>query len=464
MSTPRQPAPARAASARALAGDILRQSRLGKGFASELLDQALRRHRLTEPDRRLLTELVYGVLRRRSALAALVAPFLRRAPEAIDPRVWDALHLGAYQLAFLGHVPAHAAVSESVELVKTFNPRAAGFVNSVLRRVSELLTRDETAAPAANALPLEQGRYRRLAKDVFPRPDEDPAGYLASAFTLPDWLARRWLVRFGFEECVRLGFWFAAHPPLWLRCNKLRTTREELRDRLAAGGVRSEPGDHPQSLRLLDRRPVTALPGYAEGLFTVQDQSAMAVADVLAPRPGWTVLDLCAAPGGKTTHLAEHMDNRGKVIACDIDADRLRTVASLCERLGVTIVEPWFVRPDAESDLPAGPFDAILVDAPCSNTGVLGRRPEVRHRLREEELAELAALQARLLRRAADRLKPGGVIVYSTCSIEPEENQEVVRAVLEERPELEMEGEHESRPGLPADGGYWARLRKVNRT
>jgi 16S rRNA (cytosine967-C5)-methyltransferase len=170
------------------------------------------------------------------------------------------------------------------------------------------------------------------------------------------------------------------------------------------------------------------------------------------------VLDLCAAPGGKTTHLAELMDNRGKVTACDIDQKRLDTVTSLCQRLGIKGVETVLLKENGEP--PAGPFDAALVDVPCSNTGVLGRRPEVRWRIKPTEFEHLIRLQTRLLLQAVERVRPGGAVVYSTCSIEPDENVGVVKAVRRAIKGLTMEAEHTSVPGRPSDGGYWARLRK----
>jgi 16S rRNA (cytosine967-C5)-methyltransferase len=170
------------------------------------------------------------------------------------------------------------------------------------------------------------------------------------------------------------------------------------------------------------------------------------------------VLDLCAAPGTKTTHLAELMRNHGKIIACDIDDARLQTLRDLAGRLGVTIIETHLLNPRSNEEPPPGPFDAILVDAPCSNTGVLGRRPEARWRLRESDLAELVRLQTKLLLQAAERLKPGGKLVYSTCSIEPEENQQVVANFMQAMPILKKAAEKEQVPGAPADGGYWCQL------
>jgi 16S rRNA (cytosine967-C5)-methyltransferase len=302
-------------------------------------------------------------------------------------------------------------------------------------------------------------RYRKHARDLLPDPAAAPPGYLAAAFSWPRWLADRWLARYGRDECVRLGFWFNAPPPLWLRVNTLKLDRESYRLVLAAKGIDAEPGEHPQSLHLLEGASVRELPGYAEGEFTVQDLSSMAVASAVNPQPGWRVLDLCAAPGGKTTHLAELMQDRGKIVACDIDPKRLDTVTALCQRLGVTIIEPHLLDKE-DTNPPAGPFHAALVDVPCSNTGVLGRRPEVRWRLRPNEFEDLIRLQTRLLFTALDRVLPGGVVMYSTCSIEPDENEGVVKAVRRAIKGLIVEAEGHAIPGAPADGGYWARLRK----
>ena len=185
----------------------------------------------------------------------------------------------------------------------------------------------------------------------------------------------------------------------------------------------------------------------------------MRVGSAVAPPPGGAVLDLCAAPGGKTTHLAELMGNTGRVVACDIDEGRLRTVSELAQRLGVTTIETVRWSGERPEEVPEGPFDAVLVDVPCSNTGVLGKRPEARWRLRPIDVHQLTKVQARLLRLAISRARPGGAVVYSTCSIEPEENAALVRRVVESGPGIKVEAEETAVPGRPSDGGYWARLR-----
>jgi 16S rRNA (cytosine967-C5)-methyltransferase len=240
-----------------------------------------------------------------------------------------------------------------------------------------------------------------------------------------------------------------------LRVNPLRSDREGVLGELAAAGVQALPGELPQSIRLSGRERTEVLPGFSDGRLSVQDESAQHAAALLDPQPGERVLDLCAAPGGKTTHLAERMRNTGRILAVDVDAERLARVNAAAERLGLTMIDTRLAAADA-SDMPTGPFDRILLDVPCSNTGVLGKRPEARWRISQEGIAELTAVQRRLLEAAIARLAPTGRLVYSTCSIEPEENDEVVQAALDAHPELTLLDERRHVPGRPADGGYLA--------
>jgi 16S rRNA (cytosine967-C5)-methyltransferase len=449
--------PRRSARARGLALSVLLECRKKEAFVQEILDQSLRTSLLAPADRRLVTQLVYGVLRRRGTLDALLRPRVNRQPHHVEPWIWEALRLGAYQLLLLTHVPPHAALNETVELAEFMGaPRAKGFINGVLRSLLPLLTQDQTTASGPDALPIADGVYRKLGQPVLPEPAASPVEYLSDAFSLPGWLTSRWLERFGWEECLRLGFWFAGPVPLCVRVNSLRSDRATFLQKL---GADAEPGGHPQAVRLRSHMPVTEIPGYAEGLFVVQDESAMHVASALAPEPGQRVLDLCAAPGGKTTHLAELMRNQGKVVACDVEGRKLEPLVETCRRLGVTVVDT--VALDSQhSEPPPGPFDAVLVDVPCSNTGVLGKRPEARWRLQPADLRHLVTLQARLLLQGCERVGSLGKVVYSTCSVEPEENRRVVEAVLGDLPNFTLEAEGESRAGRPADGGYWARLRR----
>jgi 16S rRNA (cytosine967-C5)-methyltransferase len=426
-----------------------------------VLDHRLTDANLPPADRRLCTQLVYGVLRRRGTLDTLIRAAVTREPHKVEPWLWEALRLGVFQLALLTHIPPHAAIHETVELAAQVGlPRAKGFLNGVLRTVSRWPKDDTSLEPGRDLLPIEAGNYRRLERGVLPDPQASPVEYLAAGFSLPPWLVERWLTRFGWDGVVRLGAWFAGQAAIWLRVNPLRSEREAYLRALEAAGVKAERGEHPQSIRLTDSASIRDLPGYADGWFSVQDLSAMKVATALDVKPGMQVLDLCSAPGGKTTHLAELMRNEGRIIACDVDDRRLETVQTLAARLGLGIIETHRLHPERNEDPPAGPFDAALVDVPCSNTGVLGRRPEARWRLTPRDFERLVPLQTKLLIQACERVRPGGAVVYSTCSIEPEENRAVVRNVLMAMREWQLEAEADSAPGMPADGGYWARVRR----
>ncbi|MCS7269780.1 MAG: hypothetical protein NZ703_01740 [Gemmataceae bacterium] len=458
---------------RSAAAELLQRWRQRQGFAPELLDQWLSAQPdFTDADRRLLTQLVCGVIRRRATLDALLLPWVQRPWQAVEPALRDLLRLGCYQLVILTHIPAYAAVHATVEAAAERGlARAKGFLNAILRRLATLVSDAFAQAPAADAIPLDDPlppnalaemvlpvRYRCLRQPLLPAPHDDPVGYLATAFSLPRSLVRRWLERYGWEESLRRAAWSNTPPPLWLRVHTRKISRETFRLRLAAAGIEAQPGPHPQSLYLPDPPPVPLIPGYSEGEFTVQDLSAMEVASALEPLPGWRVLDLCAAPGGKTTHLAELMDDRGTIIACDVDARRLDTLQQLVRRLDLHYIEPRLLA--ADEPPPAGPYDAVLVDVPCSNTGVLHRRPEARWRWHADDLTPLTRRQTELLLRAVSLVRPGGAVLYSTCSLEPEENEQIVHAVRRAVPHLLIEKEHHALPGRPADGGYYARLRR----
>ena len=445
--------------ARSLALFVLVEARKKEAFVQDLLDAALRDVPLSIQDRALATQLVYGVFRRRGTLDVLLRHVVARPPRDVEPLLWEALRLGVFQLLYLSRIPAYSALHETVELAVDFGaPQAKGFLNGNLRSLTRLLTDQFVTKAAANAIPIAPGQFRRLTQAALPDPDVRPVEYASVGLSIPDWLVRRWLPRWGWDEVIRLGFWFTDQPGLWLRVNPARVSRDEYLERLKSTGIKAAAGDHPQAIGLDESVPIRDLPGYAEGWFVVQDPSAMLVASAVNPQPGWRVLDLCAAPGGKTTHLAELMRDQGEIVACDRDAKRLEPLQATIARLGLTSIAVQPLADDQEP--PPGPFDAVLVDVPCSNTGVLGRRPEARWRLSEKEIARMAPLQTKLLTLACGRVKPGGVVVYSTCSVEPEENGKIVTAAIGADSGMILEADHVSKPGLPADGGYWARLRK----
>ncbi len=446
----------RVQSARGLSYRVLCAALDGASFASRLLEEVLTSGDYSGQDRRLATELTNGVVRRERTLDTILETFVSRGRGGIEPELWCLLRLGVYQLVFLDGVPTHAAVNETVALAKSVGRgRWTGFANGVLRSISRAIARDVATEPARNAVPIRAGRFRSFDRRLFADPHQQPAEYFADAFGFTNWAAQRWFERFGWGRLLNLGFWFNAVPLPYLRVNLLKVDRDVLLEDLATAGIAATAGQLGESIRLNESARITDLPGFRQGWFTVQDESAMAAARLLNPQPGMRVWDICAAPGGKTTHLAEIMQNRGMVLATDIEARRLRNIEESRDRLGLDIISTRVIGADGR-DLPDGPFDAILLDAPCSNSGVLGKRPEARQRLTAENVAELCGLQRRLLSLALDRLAPGGRLVYSTCSIEPEENLEVLQAVLAERGTFQLHEEREHLPGEPADGGYQA--------
>jgi 16S rRNA (cytosine967-C5)-methyltransferase len=364
---------------------------------------------------------VYGVLRRRGTLDFILSAKTRKPLSKISSRLRNLLRIGAYQILYLSKTPDSAAVDESVKLARALGGKpVAGFVNAVLR---EIARRPDVAYPDLR---------------------EDPVAHIAARYSHPAWLVSRWVGRYGAEEAIRICNANNEPAPLTVRVNRLRTDREALSEALAREGVRSEPCRiSPVGLRLHlgeSGRAVSDLTAFRGGLFYVQDEAAQLVGLIAAPQPGQAVLDACAAPGGKTTHLAEMMENRGRITALDPSGVRLKRLAENAARMGATCVEP--LRGDAATRIdrlrPAS-FDLVLVDAPCSGLGVLRRNPEGKWTKTEALIFRCRAVQIRILRNVAPLLKPGGILVYSTCTTEPEENEQVVDAFRTDHPGFETE-------------------------
>jgi 16S rRNA (cytosine967-C5)-methyltransferase len=455
-------------SAREIALDVLFEVHRRHGvFAQDRVAAASRRHRLNKRDRRFLTELVFGVLRHEGTIDCVIASHADLPLREIGPRALEALRLGVYQLLWLDAVPPFAAVSETVSAVR--DARARPFVNGVLRAIDRQARRVPIAEDRGGASPskrLEIGGRKVcfFAREVFADPVEDEALHLAQVHAHPVELARRWIARFGRDAARSILERGERPPPLFVRVNRLKTTREGLLERLRAERLRCGEGGLPESVRVL--APPTELvrsKAFAEGLCTVQDETAMRVAPLLDPKPGQLVLDLCAAPGGKTTHLAELADD-DTILAVDKDEVRLERLRESIARLGLKNVSCMVADATDEAAIRAvtpAPYDRVLVDAPCSNTGVLARRPEAKSRFTPERLAELVALQRKILAAAAGRLHPGGLLAWSTCSLEPEENEEQVKALLAAQGDLSLVSEKLTLPVAGGgDGGYVAVLRK----
>ncbi len=402
-----------------------------------MLDHELGQAQLSHRDRGLAQELVYGTGRWQAALDWLIAQKAdRRSP---DGPVRALLRLGLYQLFWLNRIPDHAAVFETVELAREMvGEGVAAFVNAVLRGF------------------LREYEATRAALEALKRSDP------ATGWSHPAWLIRAWTQRWGADAVQRLLEWNNSAAPTYVRINTLQTRVEKVIEKWRM----TENVDYdfgrwdwvPENtvFKLKQHPSLERLETFRKGAFYVQDPSTLLAVKLLDPQAGDRVLDACAAPGGKTTYIAQVLEDDGEIVAEDISSTRLEQVRENCRRLAVVSVETRLT----SSTLAALPeFDRALVDAPCSNTGVLRRRLDARWRTRPEDLRQLATQQLELLTRAAGRIRPGGTLVYSTCSIEPEENSAVVEQFLAARPDYRLVSQRMLLPHQDGvDGAFAARL------
>ena len=415
-------------------------------FADVALERNLRQSTLSDLDRRLVTELVYGSIRRQRTLDALIDQLAKKKSTQQPPDLRLILHLGLYQLRYLNHIPPSAAVNTTVELTKQHGLNGlSGFVNGVLRQYIRLAMAEQSDGA--------------LTIDPLVLPD-DPIARLGVQYSYPDWIVQGWLEQFGLDETEKLCAALNRAPHIDLRVNVLRTSVAEVQTAMQSAGVAIAPlPPLPQALRLLaSTGSIRHLPGFEEGWWSVQDGSAQLVTHLLDPQPGETVIDACAAPGGKTTHMAELMGDRGVIWACDRTPSRLRKVKENAERLGLQSIQ--ICHGDSrELTQFKGQGDRVLVDAPCSGLGTLNRHADARWRQTPETVKELVQLQRELLHQASSWVKQTGVLVYATCTLHPDENEAVVRSFLIEHPGWQIQpptADHPAAPFATPDG--WVKV------
>lgn len=459
--------------ARQAAIEILLTAEVEQRFVDEVLAAYLESDRGVplDRDRRLLQELVYGAVRHQNTLDRLLSGSMKwpMSSQRKEPR-W-ALRLGAFQMVYLSRIPAHAALDQTLEALKAL-PRVpaktVGFVNAVLRSLLRGI-REKTEAPPVNprdpsVLPVRQG-FCCFRHDVLPDHRRDPIAHLAIKHSQPGWLLARWFDRFGEEETEPLCEAHNRVPQLAVRTTGKAPSRDAVSARLGEEGWGVANGTLPDSLILQRVSRLGQSPTLADGWFQVQDETAQRIGAALKPPAGARVLDLCAAPGGKTAQLVEGVGGNGSVVATDRTDEKLTRVRQTLERVAQPDAADVYrlVRvPEDPSAIQLGEeFTHVLVDPPCSNTGVLARRPEARWRIAAPDLESLAKLGDGLLEAGLRHLAPGGRLVFATCSIEPEENEAVVAASVAKHPELE---ELETHLFLPhrtgSDGGYYSLLLK----
>ena len=413
-------------------------------------DLTLRKTHLSDPDARLYTRLVYGVTERKLTLDYILSKLTSQPLGKLDREVLVILRLSAYQILYADRIPDAAAVNEGVELCKRYRKSAAPMVNAVLRRL-----------------------IREREEISFPDEEKEPISYLSAFFSVSPELCRLFFERFGMAECKKLLSAFAQTPPSTLRVNTLKTTRDDLSERLSARGIAAEKtAFSPVGLKV--RAGISDLPELEEGLCFVQDEASQLCVSALDARPGMTVMDLCAAPGGKSFGAAICMEDRGEIFSFDLHANKLSLIEKGAEKLGIPIIktnvaDARVFQPEFEEKA-----DRVLLDVPCSGLGVLAKKPEIRYK-NAEESEKLPQIQHAILEGACRYLKKGGRLIYSTCTLLARENEEIVDGFLSDHPDFEraelrlpggLEGENGRLTLLPqihgTDGFFIAALQRKN--
>ena len=414
--------------AREVALKIINDVVHNNAYANIALAREINRSKLTDQDRRFITELVYGTIKATATLDWMISFYINRPIDKIAPVILNILRMGMYQMFFLSKTPVSAACNQAVELTKKYGHLGTvKFVNAVLRNAG-----------------------RTPEKIVYPNKQTQTVRFLALTYFHPEWLVARWVKRLGSEATEELCRTNNLTPPLCLRTNTLKNTREELLAILENEGFIAEPSQWtPEGIVCHSLPALSTSKSLREGLFQIQDESSMLVAHVLGAQPGEFIIDTCSAPGGKSTHIGALMQNKGRIVAGDIHEHKLALIRESAQRLGISIIETTLLDARAVGSQYCGQADRVLVDAPCSGLGVLRRKADSRWRKEESMLKELPILQKAILHSAADCVKVDGILVYSTCTTEPEENQEVVRDFLNDRKDFVLQ---QTGSFLPAHG------------
>ena len=447
----------------------LREVHRRGAFADVALDRTFRNSELTDLDRRLVTELVYGSVRRMRAIDFIIDKLATKKSSQQPPELRTILHLGLYQLQYLNHIPPSAAVNTTVQLAKENGFLGlSSFVNGLLRQYIRLTpptppyqggAKSSPNSPqqpetktTSNPPPYQGGARGGLNPLKLP---ENPVERLGILHSFPDWLVELWLEQLGETETEQLCQWFNQSPTIDLRINPLKSSIAQIESTFKAHNIStSRIPNLPQALRLNGSTgAIQNLPGYSEGWWTIQDSSAQLVTHLLAPQPGEIIIDACAAPGGKTTHIAELMQDTGTIYACDKTANRLKRLKENADRLQMRSIK---IHTGDSRQFPEfiNLADRVLLDAPCSGLGTLHRRADARWHHTPENIQQQSQLQSELLANAATFVKSGGVLVYATCTIHPLENEAVIQSFLTNNARWQIEPPTIDLPVQPSPEGW----------
>ena len=447
----------------------LREVHRRGAFADAALDHAFGNSQLNDLDRRLVTELVYGSVRRMRSIDFIIDKLATKKSSQQPPELRTILHLGLYQLEYLNQIPPSAAVNTTVQLAKENGfSGLSSFVNGLLRKYTRLTpptpsyqggaksvansSEQAETKTTSNSPPYQGGAGGGLNSLKLP---ENPVQRLGILHSFPDWLVELWLEQIGETETEQLCEWFNQSPTIDLRINPLKSSIAQIETAFKSQNISVSRIPHlPQALRLNGTiGAIQNLPGYSEGWWTIQDSSAQLVTHLLGPQPGETIIDACAAPGGKTTHSAELMQDEGTIYACDKTASRLKKLKENADRLQMKSIK---IHTGDSRHFPEfiNLADRVLLDAPCSGLGTLHRRADARWRHTPENIQQQSQLQSELLANAATFVKSGGVLVYATCTIHPLENETVIRSFLDSNPHWQIEPPTIDLPVQPSPEGW----------
>ncbi|MBK5251116.1 MAG: 16S rRNA (cytosine(967)-C(5))-methyltransferase RsmB [Peptostreptococcaceae bacterium] len=392
---------------RHMAVDLLVRIDSSNAYSNEILDSAIKKNSLSESDQRLLTRIFYGVLENKILIDYYISILSKIKITKLHEKILNTIRIAIYQIVFLDNIPFSAAVNESVKIANVTNKHSSGFVNGVLRNF-----------------------IRKYEKGLLALPgEEDSTRNISVKYSLPEWLVKRLLEQFDYDSVISMADSNNQAPPVSLRVNTLKTERNELKRNLSSIGIETTESIHADDglvVKKIENASITDNLYFKEGYYYIQDEASMMVSEYFSPKPGTIVYDLCAAPGGKTTHIAQIMAQSGRIRAFDLYEHRVISIRENAKRLGIEIIDAQ--RKDSaikDAEL-TGSADRVLIDVPCSGIGILRRKPELRYRLKNNDLDDIVSIQSRLLDNAALYVKNHGFIVYSTCTVNYNENDKII--------------------------------------
>ncbi len=402
--------------ARKIALNILVDIDKNSAYSNIALNRHIRGKVLDGRDQRFITGLVYGVIENRIFLDYIIGQLSKIKIHKIHPLVMNILRLGLYQIIYLDKIPSSAAVDESVKLTKKVHMKSAGFVNGILRNY-----------------------LRNKENIVFPKYNDNPVTFLSITYSHPEWLVEQWLTEFGAEFTEKLLQGNNAKPALTARVNTLKIKKEALINHFEENNIEVTEGKYvEEAIRFQNMYSLEELEAFQKGYFQIQDESSMLVSHVLNPKPGDIVIDVCAAPGGKTTHIAQMMENTGTIFARDIYEHKLKLIDNTAERLGITVIKTQCYNAKEIDTTMIGKAHGVLVDAPCSGLGIIRRKPEMKYTKKPDDLQKITDMQLEILENASKYVVENGYLVYSTCTINSDENIGVVQRFLERNQNFDM--------------------------